>query len=679
VLYLVADCKFLPIALVYNFISNSTNGISQPLPKPTRPLTQTTPDIVILSPNLIQRTLIEVLNTVGSDHVPVKNTLHRRPTQAPDPPILRTTTRFDLANWNQYREHINDSLQNLQEPGNEEELYQTLSKISDSIRTASAQHIPTSTSSPFKPKLPPNYIAQVKRSRQAFRDYIRTRNPASLQLHRQLQRSVHNYLAAYKLRQWVKTCNQLQDTAHPTKFWKRFNALTGKRTKTTYPLLQNDQPLQSDQEKANVFAAHLQEIFTPIWPHIPRTHPANRLHITSPALQPHSDHQINENNYLTAPITANEIITTIVRKKNTAPGLDGITYRHIKEGPLRLLLLIAAIFNFILRTGFLPTQWKTSKTLMFLKPDKPPASVSSYRPIQLTPTLSKILERIIVKRLHIHLQDRNLLPTQQAGFRPGYSIQDQLLRLSNHITNHFNTCKPSCLVLFDLEKAFDKVWHHGLLWKLLQFHLPVAYVRYIYNFLSNRLAYISINNSSSFPIFLHTGVPQGSALSPLLYLLYCADLPTLPEDIQLYQYADDTAFLATAHTIQQINRKMQVAIDSVTDWCSKWKLTINAAKTQAIVFLPPKQRSRVQRNPSKLKLIVNQTCIKPTHTVKYLGITFDHHLTWKPHLKQLTIKAYNRLNLLKRLTGTTWGLAPTTILNTYKAFLRPVLSYGHTA
>ena len=114
-------------------------------------------------------------------------------------------------------------------------------------------------------------------------------------------------------------------------------------------------------------------------------------------------------------------------------------------------------------------------------------------------------------------------------------------------------------------------------------------------------------------------------------------------------------------------------------WCNKWGLTINSRKTQAIVFLPPRRRSRIRRNPSRLNLTVQHQPIRPTKQVTYLGITFDHQLTWCPHLQTVITKATNRLNLLKRLTGTTWGLNSKTIINTYKAFLRPVLTYGFTS
>jgi len=116
-----------------------------------------------------------------------------------------------------------------------------------------------------------------------------------------------------------------------------------------------------------------------------------------------------------------------------------------------------------------------------------------------------------------------------------------------------------------------------------------------------------------------------------------------------------------------------------TSWCSKWGLTINSNKTQAIFFLPPKRRSRVRRNPEKQNLTVLQESIKPSNQVTYLGIVFDKHLTWRPHLQTVIIKTRNRLSVLKGLTGTTWGLQISSVINTYKAFLRPVLTYRFTA
>jgi len=146
---------------------------------------------------------------------------------------------------------------------------------------------------------------------------------------------------------------------------------------------------------------------------------------------------------------------------------------------------------------------------MFLKSNKSPHTLSPYRSIQLTPTLSKVLEKNVVRRLHNHLRDHNLLPPYQAGFRSKYSINIQLLRLTSLITNHFNKSQPSCLMLFDLEKAFDKVWHEALLYKLISFRLPLAYTSFTYSFLTNRLAYKAINATLSHSIFLHSGVPQG--------------------------------------------------------------------------------------------------------------------------------------------------------------------------
>ena len=663
-----------------NFIADHTTAIIHPIPAPTRPISNTTPDVVITSANISGQCAIQVLDLLGSDHAPIKLVITSRLHSQPPAPIVRTTPRFDKADWVKYRELLTTSLAEHLPLETEEDLYSNLELLHTALLSASSQCIPVSTQRPYRPALPPQYLPLIRRSRTFYRDYARTGNAESLRLHRQFQRMVQQYVKAYKLRQWVKTCNTLADTTPPTTYWRRFNSLTGKYSQAHYPLLDNDHPVHDDTDKANVFATTLQTTFTPPpMGRLPRHHPALRINLNSPHLQPNAAHSLSATNVLTEPIQVSEIASIVARKRSTAPGLDQITYRHVKEAPYNVLFFLSLLYNFILRTGFFPTIWKTSKTLMFPKPNKPTEHPSSYRPIQLTPTFSKIFEKILVNRLHTHLHRHRSLPIFQAGFRPGYNVNDPLLRLSNIITNHYNLAHPSCLILFDLEKAFDKVWHRGLMFKLLTLKLPIAYLRLIYAFLSNRIAYVYIHNSCSHPIFIHCGVPQGSALSPLLYLLYVADFPPVPDNVHVFQYADDTALLATAKTMHQINRTLHAAIHSFAEWCRTWHLTINAAKTQAIVFLPPKRRSKVHRNPARLSLTVQGVRISPTKTVKYLGITFDSHLTWRPHLKELAKKARRRLNLLKRLTGTTWGPRPDTILNTYKVFLRPLLTFGFTA
>ena len=187
----------------------------------------------------------------------------------------------------------------------------------------------------------------------------------------------------------------LSTLSHPTKFWTKFHQLTGKYQRTTYPLISNNQPLTSDQEKADAFADFFQTIFTPtITPY--RTALHNRIEILytnqPPYLQSSLQHRL-EDTPLTSPITANDIQSVIHSKRNTAPGFDNITYKLIKSSPLIVHTLLATVYNFILRTGYYPQHWKVSKTLLFIKPHKPTSNLSSYRPIQLTSCFSKIFEK----------------------------------------------------------------------------------------------------------------------------------------------------------------------------------------------------------------------------------------------------------------------------------------------
>ena len=661
------------------YINTILNAKFHDLPLPSRPISNTSPDVVISSSSLTVANL-RVLPPFGSDHAPILLDIAAPNNKKQNNQIIK---HFDYAtaDWTSYQTEITESLQDHREPQTERELYSIIDNITSAIDHATKNNIPLKTRQPHKPPVPPQYLPIISASRRAFRDYIQTRNPESLRQHRRWNRMISNYLDAYKRRRWIKTCNHLSTMSHPTKFWTKFHQLTGKYQRTTYPLISDDQPLTTDEEKANAFADFFQTILTPtITPYRTALHSRIEHLYTNqpPHLQPNIHHHLQDT-LLTSPITSNEIQSVIHSKRNTAPGFDNITYKLIKSSPQIVHTLLATVYNFILRTGYYPQNWKVSKTLLFIKPNKPPSNISSYRPIQLTSRFSKIFEKILVRRLQEHLNEHHLLPIHQAGFRPQISTLDQLLRLSNAITTQYNTSKPSCLLLFDLEKAFDIVWHAGLIYKLHSFNIPDSYIRLILSFLSARLTYININSTLSHPIFLHCGVPQGSVLSPLLYIMYVSDMSQLPPQISLYQYADDTAFLTTGHTIHSINTTLQPAVNAFTNWCTKWKLTINAQKTQALIILPPRCRSRIRRNPNLFQIKVNETPVRHHPQATYLGVILDTKLSWKPHMQKIRKQATQRLNLLKRLVGTSWGLHTQTVIKTYKVFIRPALTYGHTS
>lgn len=156
-------------------------------------------------------------------------------------------------------------------------------------------------------------------------------------------------------------------------------------------------------------------------------------------------------------------------------------------------------------------------------------------------------------------------------------------------------------------------------------------------------------------------------------------MPQPPNDVSLFQYADDTAYLAVGNTVKQLGSKLQATLNDFSTWCKKWKLTVNSGKTQAVVILPRKRRTKCHRNPAMLTLTLNGHHITATSAATYLGVVFDDQLNWKAHLQHTVSNASNRLRLLQRLVGTTWGLKPETVLTTYKMFLRPVLTFGHIA
>lgn len=239
----------------------------------------------------------------------------------------------------------------------------------------------------------------------------------------------------------------------------------------------------------------------------------------------------------------NEVNAAISKHLNDkkTPGYDLVT-RILKELSESGILYLTYLFNAILRTGFFPSQWKVAQIIMILKPNKDPVDIKSYRPISLLPIVSKLFEKLFLLKLMPVIEERQLIPNHQFGFRSKHATIEQIHRITNEITFALESKKYCSAAFLDISQAFDKVWHDGLLYKIQQ-NLPENFHAILKSYLHRRCFFIKQQDALSEIYEILSGVPQENVLGPILYLLYTADLPA-NTDVTTATFADDTAVLA---------------------------------------------------------------------------------------------------------------------------------------
>ncbi|GFX09265.1 probable RNA-directed DNA polymerase from transposon X-element [Trichonephila clavipes] len=231
------------------------------------------------------------------------------------------------------------------------------------------------------------------------------------------------------------------------------------------------------------------------------------------------------------PTTPTEVLSYVQRlKPRKSPGLDQISNRMIKNLPLKFLLFITLLINQLFKNNYFPNSWKTAVVIPILKPDKDSALPSNYRPISLLSCLSKVYEFVLLQRLNQHCAAFNFIIPQQCGFRPKCSTVHQLLRVTELIHSGFAKHEATGILFLDIAKAFDKIWHDGLLIKLIRLDFPPPLNKSIHSFLSDRSFRVRVDKTLSSPRPIRSGLPQGSLSSPLLFTLYVTLLKIASSD-----------------------------------------------------------------------------------------------------------------------------------------------------
>lgn len=380
--------------------------------------------------------------------------------------------------------------------------------------------------------------------------------------------------------------------------------------------------------------------------------------------------KLNEPNTKIKKISLTEIKRFIreINIKKTA-GYDGITGKLIKELPIHAMIFIRNILNSCLKLKYFPKVWKVAEVLPVPKPGKNATMVNSYRPISMLPILSKLFESMIYKRLEPLIQKKNLLPNHQFGFQKHHSTTQQVHRIINKIGVDIDSRKFSVGVFLDVAKAFDSVWHQGLLYKLSK-QLPAEYFLLLKSFIEDRHFYVKFKTEFSKIAKIEAGVPQGSILGPVLYLLYTADIPMpTSKDLMIATFADDTGIISSNKDISTATDNLQKYLNEVLHWFNKWGIQINADKTVQVTFTNRKIFKSIP-------LLIDDKEIRNDTKVKYLGMCIDRKINWKEHILQKKKEAHHRFGQLYWLLCKRSKLSIQTKLLIYKSIIVPIWSYG---
>ena len=367
-------------------------------------------------------------------------------------------------------------------------------------------------------------------------------------------------------------------------------------------------------------------------------------------------------------ITDDEILKIIAKlDPNKAHSHDKMGIRMIKLRSTSICKPLSLIFNHCIDSDIYPCEWKKANAVpIHKKGDK--KTLKNYRPVSLLPICSKIFERLIYNEMFGFFLDKGLIAANQSGFKPGDSCINQLLSITHNIYKSFDDGYEVRGVFFDVSKAFDKVWHDGLIFKLQENGTSGNLLNVLKHFLTNRKQRVGLNGLYSSWNNVKAGVPQGFILGLLLFLIYINDLADgLSSNTKFF--ADDTSLFSVIHDSVITTLELNSDLSRIKQWPFQWKMSFipdSNKQAQEVIF------SRKLKKFCHPSLRFNNN-ISQASSQKHLGLTLDNRLTFDEHLTNVPNKIKKNIGLLQKLQNI---LPRAALLTIYKCFIRPHLDYG---
>ena len=277
-----------------------------------------------------------------------------------------------------------------------------------------------------------------------------------------------------------------------------------------------------------------------------------------------------------------------------------------------------------------------------------------------------MFEKCVRKYIHNYIVNHNLISEHQSGFTTGDSTINQLLFISNEFSKALDAGKEIRVVFFDISKAFDRVWHKGLIYKLSKMGISGNLLEWIKSYLSLRKQRVVINGIESDWIYINAGVPQGSILGPLFFLVFINDI-VVEVNCSIKLFADDTTIYVIIENVTAAGELLNLNLDKVHKWSEKWLVNFNPQKTQSLLI------SRKTHPVNHPPLQMNNIPVQEVDKHKHLGLIFNNNLHWGEHINCIIMKAQTKLNILRSLK---FKLDRKTLQIMYFSFIRPLLEYS---
>ena len=503
---------------------------------------------------------------------------------------------------------------------------------------------------------PPWLTAKIKkmmRKRKRLYDkFKQSKTDSNMVKYKRYRNKVTNEIRKSKKSVTDKLSNKLLDSKlQPKDYWRTLKQFIKPHQSSSIPPLNaNGTILDDDSDKANF----LNDYFT-------KQTSLDDSHASLPATPLENTSTLNSLN-----ITQAEVHETLMSLNvGKAVGPDTISNRLLQELALPLSAPLCNLFNFSLRTGQVPSSWKEAHVTPIHKKNDP-SDVSNYRPISLLNTMGKVLEKIVHKHVFNYFRDNNILTALQSGFVPGDSTVNQLLDLYNTFCKSLDDSKEVRAVFCDISKAFDRVWHRGLLYKLRRAGITGSLLSWFSHYLQDRKQRVVLPGASSNWSSVQAGVPQGSILGPLLFLLYINDIV---EDIHssIRLFADDTSLYIIVEDPLDAAVTLNSDLSKIHRWASQWLVTFNPSKSESLLF------SRKVNYLYHPPLTMNCQHITEVTEHKHLGLYFSSNGAWHDHMEYIKKKAWQRIYIMRRCK---FLLDRRSLQTIYFSFIRPILEYA---